>query len=274
MSLMMGSMKHFSLTFLALATWCASAPAAVLWMDNFNAPDSASFDAAAMAGRLSGSEAGNTYLRSFSAQQRITSNRLLMPAGGSGVRFELATNDPIGGATDRFDWAAGSAGPMILGAGGFVVAFDWLPAENTLTDWVSFQVGTVNADNGNLTNDDYGILFRNNGGTERFDDPVNLGAGGTFPASAAGVVRRVEITYAFNSFADGTPVTATSRVDGIQVASDVFTWAGNGGSMHMELGNGAANTAVDNLSISTIPEPAGNLLAALGMVGLLLRRRR
>jgi hypothetical protein len=266
-------MKQFFFPLFALATWCASAPGALLWTDNFNAPNSTVFDTADITGRLSGPEAGNTYLRSFSNQQQISNNRLLMPVGG-GVRFENATNDPTGGATDRFNWAGGSAGPMILGAGGFIVSFDWYPAETTLNDWVSFQVGTINADNGNLTNDDYGILFRNNGGTERFDNSVNLGAGGAFPASAVGVIRRVEITYAFSSFADGTPVTATSRVDGIQVASDVFTWDANGGAMHMELGNGAANTAVDNLTISTIPEPAGTLLAGLGMGGLLLRRRR
>ncbi len=267
-------MNHRDLFLLALTICATPASAAVLWTDNFNTADSASFDAAGIGGRLSGAESGNTYLRSFGAQQQISGNRLLMPSGGSGVRFEIAANDPTGGAADRFDWASGSAGPAILGAGGFIVSFDWIPVENTLTDWVSFQVGTINADNGNLTDDDYGILFRNNGNTERFDNTVNLGAGGSFPALAGGLVRRVEITYAFSSFADGSSVTATSRVDGIQVASDNFTWDGNGGAMRMELGNGAANTAVDNLTISTIPEPAGTLLAGLGAIGLLLRRRR
>lgn len=265
---------HFQLV-LALGTLCTSSQAAVLWMDNFNTADTANFDAAPLTGRLSGSQAGNTYLRSFSLQQTISNNRLLMPSGGNGVRFELATNDPVTtGAADRFDWAAGSAGTAILGAGGFVVSFDWIAANTTSTDWVSFQVGTINADNGNLTNDDYGILFRNNGGTERFDAPVNLGAGGSFTPSAGGVVRRVEIAYALSSFADGSSVKATSKVDGVQVASDTFTWDGNAGGMRMELGNGAANTAVDNLTISTIPEPTGSVLAGLAMIGVTLRRRR
>lgn len=268
-------MNRGGFLFLCLASICTPVPAAVLWQDNFNTANSASFDAAAMTGRLSGAEAGNTYLRSTGSQQQISNNALLMPISGNGVRFETATNDPgVTGAADRFDWAAGSAGPAILGSGGFIVSFDWIPADNTATGWVSFQVGTLNADNGNLTDDDYGILFRNNGATERFDNTVNLGAGGSFSPTAGGVVRRVEITYSFNSFADGASVTAVSRVNGLQVASDSFTWDNNGGGMRMELGNGTVNTSVDNLTISTIPEPAGNLLAGLGAIGLLLRRRR
>jgi hypothetical protein len=174
---------------------------------------------------------GWDYLRSFGFQQDINNNELLMPTGTNGVRWEDASNDPTGGAADRFDWASGSAGAAILSAGGFIVTSDWIPVETTLQARVSFQVGTVNADNGNLTNDDYGILFRNAGGTERIDNSVNLGAGGTFGASAGGVVREIEIVYSFGSFADGSSVNAISSVDGTQVANDTFTWDSNAGQM-------------------------------------------
>ena len=146
------------------------------------------------------------------------------------------------------------------------------PAGNTTGDWVSFQVGTINADNGNLTDDDYGILFRQNGGTERFDNTVNLGAGGAFSATAG--PRRVEISYAFSSFADGASVTATSKVDGTQVASDTFTWDSNVGAMYMELGHNDPNLLVDNLTVSVIPEPSSALLSSLAILGLIARRRR
>ena len=66
----------------------------------------------------------------------------------------------FGGQFTRYDWAAGSVGSAIVAAGGFVVSFDWIPQDDSNNEWVSFQVGTVNDDNGNLTNDDYGILFR------------------------------------------------------------------------------------------------------------------
>jgi hypothetical protein len=225
---------------------------------------------------LTGTVAADTYLRSFGSQQAISNNQLLLPINTNGVRFENAANDPgTTGATDRYDWAGGSAGADILTAGGFTVNFDWIAPENTLGDWVSFQVGTINADNGNLTDDDYGILFRNNGLTQRFDNTANLGAGGTFTASAGGVTRMVEIKYTFSSFADGAMVNAVSTVDGTEVANDSFSWDSNSGALYMELGHNAADTRVDNLSVSTnIPEPSSMALLGLGIAGLLLRRLR
>lgn len=268
-------MKAGPLVFAALFGSLLPGAGAVLFSDNFDTADSASFDAAGLAGRLAGTVAGETYLRSWGTQQQINSNQLLMPTRNSGgVRFETALNDPTSGAADRYNWAAGLGGAAILAAGGFTVTFDWIPVENTLTDWVSFQVGTNNADSGNLAapGTDHGILFRNNGATERFDNGVNLGAGGSFPATAGGVSRQIQIDYSFSSFADGAPVTATSFVNGQQVASDSFSWAGNGGEMRMELGSISANSRVDNLVIATIPEASA--LPMLGLAGAALLRRR
>jgi hypothetical protein len=265
-------MKHHLSIFALIGALSTQSHAAVLWLDNFNAPDTNNFDGAAMAGRLSGTEAGNTSLRSFGFQQSISNNQLLLPQGGNGVRF--------GGENTRFDWASGTSGSATLAAGGFVVAFDWIPADNTDNEWVSFQVGTVNADNGNLTDDDYGILFRNNGGTERFRNAPaptgNQGAGLNFTATAGGTTRRVEITYAFTSFADGSPVMVMSKVDGFQVASDTFNWDGNAGQMRMELGNGVNNTRIDNFSVSTrpVPEPSALLLSTAGLLAMVARHKR
>ncbi len=110
--------------------------AALLWMDNFTSANTNNFDGAfgpdgvTMAGRLSGSESGNTTFRSWGFQQSINNNQLLLPQGGNGVRF--------GGQTTRFDWAGGTSGPAILAAGGFVVGFDWIPQDDTNNEWVSF----------------------------------------------------------------------------------------------------------------------------------------
>lgn len=246
----------------------------LLFMDNFNVSDSSSFDAADLTGRRSGSLANDTYLRSFGAQQQINNNQLLLPTGTNGVRFEDATNDGGGtfGQTDRYDWANGTAGSTILAHGGFTVEFDWIPPENTLGDWVSFQVGTINDDNGNLTDDDYGILFRNSGGIERWDNSANLGPGISFGASAGGINRHIKIVYSFNSFADGATVGVVSSVDGFEVANDSFTWDANGGALRMELGHNAADTRVDNLMVYTVPEPSALTLLGLGIIGLLRRR--
>ncbi|MDB4544854.1 hypothetical protein N9Z83_02815, partial [Akkermansiaceae bacterium] len=217
--------------------------------DNFDTADAGNFDGSDLTGRLSGTLAADVVFRSWGAQQAISGNQLSLPAAGnSGVRFENAAG-PFGGA-NRFNWAAGTTGAEILAAGGFTVTFDWTPADNTSTNWISYQVGTVNADSGNLTDDDYGILFRQNGNTERFDNTVNLTAGGSFTATL-GVPRQVKIVYAFSSFADGETVNVVSSVDGVEVANDNFTWDGNGGEMRMELGNNDAGQLIDNLTVST-----------------------
>ncbi len=271
-------MKAFFLTLAVAVVPGLSASGALLFSDNFNTADNGSFDAASTAGRLSGTAAGETSLRSWGTQQAINTNQLLLPTTNSGgVRFENTLNDPgTTGAADRYDWAAGSAAGAITSAGGFIVAFDWVPADNVSDNWVSFQVGTINGDSGNLANGqtDYGILFRNNGLTERFDNGLNLGAGGSFAATAGGVLRQVQITYNFNSFADGTSVTAVSKVNGLQVASDSFTLDNNAGQFRMELGSIAANGRIDNLTISSIPEPSAIALAGLAALGGIRRRRR
>ena len=271
-------MKSFPLILAVTVAPFFPASGALLFSDTFNTADNGSFDAASTAGRLSGVVAGETYLRSWGTQQAINGNQLLLPTTTSGgVRFENALNDPgTTGAADRYDWAVGSAAGAITSSGGFIVAFDWVPADNVSTNWVSFQVGTINGDSGNLANGqtDYGILFRNNGATERFDNGTNLGAGGSFAATAGGVLRQVQITYSFNSFADGTSVTAVSRVNGVQVASDGFTLDNNLGQFRMELGSIAAGGRIDNLTISSIPEPSVVALAGLALAGGLRRRRR
>ncbi len=136
-------------------------------------------------------------------------------------------------------------------------------------------MGTINNDTGNLTDagTDHGILFRNNGGTERFDNGSNLGAGGSFTTTPGGTARLVQLTYTFTSFADGSPVNVVARLNGFQVASDNFTWDGNSGQIRMEIGNGVNNTRIDNFSINTVPEPS-SALVLLGALGLMSRRRR
>lgn len=243
------------------------ASGALLFLDNFNDADDGSFDGSFSVlppDRMSGPAAAETALRSWGAQQSLISNQM-NAVGNGGVRF--------GGQTTRYNWAGATTGSTILGDSGFIVSFLWTPPDNTSDTWVSFQVGTINNDSGNLTHGgtDYGILFRNDGRTERFDNGLNLGAAGTLNLPG-GQQRLVEITYSFNSFADGTSVTAVSKIDGTQLASDTFTWDGNGGELRMELGAISAGSRIDNLMIASIPEPSAAALC--GTVGLLALRRR
>ena len=63
----------------------------------------------------------------------------------------------------------------------------------------------------------------------------------------------ITLDYAFGSFADGAPVSVTAAVDGVPVVtSRVFQWAGNAGTLAMEIGNLATGTLIDNFSVSTL----------------------
>lgn len=222
----------------------------LLFSDSFDAPNTTNFNTSVLTGRLSGTLASEVFLRSWGVQQQISGNQVLLPAGG-GLRFENVNGTP--GGTNRFDWAAGVTGQLILASGGFTVSFDWTPPGLTTSNWISFQVGTDNADTGNLTDDDYGILFRQNGGTERFNGAL-IGDG--LPFTPTPGPRKVVIKFDVTSFADDASVTATSSVDGTQVAVDTFLWRGNNGEMRMELGNNDPGQLIDNLTVMTNEDPS------------------
>ncbi|BCX47988.1 hypothetical protein HAHE_18960 [Haloferula helveola] len=267
---------------LALAATGALAPVApaqtILFADNFNVANTTNFDAAPLTGRRSGLGAADIRLRSWGFQQDINNQQLYLPAGGNnGVRFE-AEPGPFGGG-NRYDWGAGAIGALILDNSNFVVSFDWTPPNNTTSDWVSFQVGTVNADSANLTNDDFGILFRGNGATQYF--PGGNVGGTLTPAPAGGVTRHVEITYITDSFATGQSVRAIMEVDGQVLVDDTRLWEdGPSGSMYMELGTNFGGHFVDNLTVwrrdpvsiddtafdsgDPIGTPVGTLTGAIG----------
>src|SRR5210317_1027559 len=84
----------------------------LLFGDNFNVPNTGTFDGAPLAGRLSGSLGDIVQLRSARIQHHIDGMqlRMLMPSlGGSGrIRFHEQAD-----LIRRFDWASGSAGAEI-----------------------------------------------------------------------------------------------------------------------------------------------------------------
>ncbi|WP_035612217.1 hypothetical protein [Haloferula sp. BvORR071] len=247
-------MKPRTLVSLLAALAATPVPAnTLLFADNFNVANSTNFDGTSSAGRLTGSLASSVVLRSARVQQQIQDNqlRLILPASGGGgrVRFQ---NPSL-----WFDWAAGATGTSILADGGLRVEFDFVATDITSANWVSFNMGHSNQAAGepatrvNHAATDYGILFRNNGATERFDNSANKGAGGsTTPVLTA---RHIVIDYVFSSFADAATVRARSKVDGVQVADDTFNWDGNAGVLYMELETNQVGTLIDNYSVSTIP---------------------
>lgn len=255
----------------------ASQASTLILADNFNAANNTNFDNSDQTGRRSGLLGADVQLRSSRIQQQILSNQLLMnkPAsGGSGrIRFHDAAN-----LATWHDFATGAAGSAILLDGGFRVEFDWTPTNTTSDNWVSYSVGIAGqgvaepSTRVNNAETDFGILFRQNGGTQFFDNGVAT-PGTSFVATSA--PRHVVIDYSFSSFADGTNVSITASVDSSgPLASTTFQWANNVGALYMELGAYENGTLIDNFSITTLPEPSISALAGLIGSAALLRRRR
>lgn len=229
--------------------------ASSLLSDNFNAPDSANFDTSEKVLRQSGALWDTVQLRSARIQHSILSGtvRLARNDGSGNLRFSRVSPLPVA----LFDFASGTTGSTILAEGGVRVAFDFIPVENTSANWLSFCAGISAADvtqRVNEANTDFGILFRNNGGVQHFNNGAATTPATTFNVSTVRP-HRVVIEFSISSFADAgngvSDVRVSAWVDGTQMVSSVpFNLQGNAGTFYMELGANIAGTRVDNLFIS------------------------
>lgn len=270
-------MKNNLLSLSLLGLTCGIAPATVLFSDNFNAPDNVSLDASIQAGRRAGL-VPEIQVRSSKVQHGIVSNQLnFLDAGTGRIRFHDDPDNDVATAGSWHDWASGATGSAILGGGGVRIEFDWIAGNDSSDNWVSVNVGHGNeaiAEPGFRVNDaetDIGMLIRFNGASQLFDNGAPTGTPGNFTPNIG--TRHVTYDYLFDSFADGTAVTLIANVDGTEIYNgSPFTWDNNGGALYFEIGT-LENTLIDNLKVSSIPEPS--VLGSLALAGLgFLRRRR
>ena len=270
-----------SLSALALITLTGSASLAtgvVLLQDNFDAPDTGNLDLSDQTGRRSGLVPG-IQIRSSRIQHGIASNQLNFLDNRTGrIRFHNDSDNDNTTAGFWHNWASGVTGSSILSEQGLRVSFDWVAGNDTSDNWISVNMGISGpgvpepAFRVNHVDTDIGMLFRFSGVTELFDNGANLGAQGTFTPTVG--LRRVTLDYTFANFDDGGGVGLTASVDGTEVYSgSPFTWDNNGGELYFEIGT-LENTRLDNVTISTIPEPSASLLALLSAAGVMLRRRQ
>lgn len=259
--------------FVLVSGLTSQAQADLLFSDNFDVADTTNFDGASLAGRLGGSLGGDIKLASALTQQAISGNQLLLvstnPVLTSGSVKFIKQSD-----STNYDWAAGTEGADILSAGGVRIEFDWTRSNTALDHWVSFSTGFTYSTEPNFrivdAGTDFGILLRNSGiDTQKFDNGTGA-ATGSFTATDD--PQHVTINLLFSSYADGQSVSAITTVGSTVVDSSSFTWNGNSGQFFFELSTVEAGQKIDNLSVSTVPEPSSLALLVLG--GLLISQRR
>lgn len=178
----------------------------------------------------------------------------------SGLRF---------GGLGGYNWATGDNAATILLAGGFSISFDYTVTGDA-SNWLGVRVGSGGenvAINGAGTT--FGALARASGQMQTFEN----GVADNFGTSGAAATRSAQFFYAFNSWDAGSTVTFTGMIDGNTVATDTFTWDASN-DMKIVFGGNTVGSTMDNLVLSTIPEPSAALLGSLAVLGLLRRNRR
>jgi len=243
------SVNLIILGIVAILVILPAAHAELLFQDNFDVSDTSNFDGASLTGRLTGSLSNEIKLASVNVQQYITSDQLRMRVSTKRgrVRFQTQSGDVY------YDWAGGSEGAAILAAGGLRVEFDLTTPNTTNTSWISCSIGHDNDSPVQRIDDagtDYGLLFRCNGGTERYD---NGSSTTTSSFTATNIAQHVVFDFSFTSFADGSNVDVTVTIGSTEVDNYSFTWAGNAGKLHMELETAINDMYVNNYAISTKP---------------------
>lgn len=252
-------------------------PAVVLLADNFNTTDTADINAD-LGSRQSGLLATTTYSQ-LSDGATIVSNAASFGSTGS------STISP------NVNFADGAAGTTIANGGGFIIDFDVNPVSGTHdtgtdTDWFAISFGHPSATPSGVGtyllngSSDFGILFRDNGQFQMFDNGANVTPStAIFDANPfAGEIYNIRLLVETTGAASGTGVVRL-YVNG--VAIDLtnavglgynFTWDA-GGDNYIVFESRNEPAVFDNLLIAAIPTPAA-LPAGVALMALMMIKRR
>ena len=266
----------------AVAAFTPQADAQLLLSDNFTAGGTSdTFDINQnLPARQSGSLAPTTYTKGGTGDLNAQVGNPTMRVNGDGDYLLMAfgvrvsPDDPI---------------PAGASAGGVSIRFDVAPDNNAGSDqWTAINIGMTEADRivaVNGAEPHFGVLFRANGLIQAFDGPNAVSAGNeTYgPSNLGGTDNnftpvRVDLTDPI----DGDPLDGQNQTD-VNVYSSLvnngttpvysFTKTGGGYSGRYINFNTLDIGGIDNLQITTIPEPTG-LLSLAGLAGAALARRR
>jgi hypothetical protein len=257
--------------------FCVGPPCAastLLWSDNFGVPDS-SLTESGQANRNEGRFASLISLNNAKYIMHIRDQRLELTGRSQEGRLRFHDADQPGA---RLDFASGDIGATIRREGGLRVDFDWFPPHqgSALDDWIALSAGipaavtaepAVRVDHPST---DIGLKLRFDGRIKAYDN--GLVTGSTTPYRAAGNgSKHVSVEYHFQSNAENAPVLMTAWVNDQLVHRGLYTWQGDGGQLHLEVG-AKAPSRIDNLRLSTVPE--GPSLVFAGFVAMACLRRR
>jgi hypothetical protein len=84
----------------------------------------------------------------------------------------------------------------------------------------------------------------------------------------------ISATFSFSDFNVGSTVNYQVFLNGVSEGTGSFTWSGTDENYIGLDARDSSGVSLDNLSISTVPEPSAMLLGLLGATGLFLRRSR
>jgi hypothetical protein len=263
-----------------LSLAAASSNAAVLFSDNFDVTGPSGFPLPPAIGPNSeitnpgrqGGSLGTLGYLNRNINEQVGNTTTLTPAPGSSLGDELLL---AGGGASTIDYNFASAGTALE------ITFNALPNFNSgdSTNWFSFMVGdsgdTRFVADGSI---DFGILFRQNGGTQYFvDGPGTTGASGTGVALNTWSSYKIVLSdtagtgSAFGSggsrvdyYQDGTLLGSALLPDQLTSSQGYFGFGSPGGSV----------VGIDNLVVSSVPEPSSVMVCLGSLAGLTFLRRR
>ena len=192
--------------------------------------------------------------------------------------------------------------PAIIAAGGFKVSLDITSVSGSGNDLpdrfggfgVGLSLAKVNAfqdendtnlgPRGTISSDANVVDQAANGHTGVADFYVSLSIQNNVQVFAGGLLvnqfavnptgsHTLEADFTFPDFNAGSLVNYSVKFEGNPVTTGTFNWSSTDNN-YVGFSLRAATVTVDNLAISTVPEPSTAALLLLGTAGLLIRRRR
>ena len=254
---------------------CAHASAATLFADNFNRPDNTNLNAST-SGQSGILSTLNWVEVKSGGEPTITGSTLRLGETGAGGGWSTAYADH--NFTDA----------IITSGGEFTVSLELVSLGSTgTTRFTGFTVGNSKAEldawtSNNPTNASWssdffigydpsgagstGVYIYSNGTDFGSDNNISLSGGEILSVRFSGI----------NDFNASSSINYEAFVDGgTAIATGSFTWSGNNQNYISLYSNySSMQGVIDNFEVTAIPEPGSFLLGSLGLMILVMRRRR